>query len=386
MKQSKNISILSIETSCDDTAIAIIKASKTKNPNFKVLSNIISSQIKVHKKWGGVYPTLAKREHQKNLVPVLKTALTKAKMIKKGSSQPKNLDNILEREEILLKQLRTFLKTHQKPDIDLISVTNGPGLEPCLWVGVNFARALSYYWDIPIITVNHIKAHIFVNNIKKQLTKKDFPALCLIVSGGHTLLFLMKDFGKYEVIGETKDDAAGECFDKTAKILGLDYPGGPVISKMASQYKGKESIQLPRPMIKTNDYDFSFSGLKTAVLYNFKKAPPRIRKSKKYIQEMCFQIQQSIIDVLIKKTIKASRDYNVKTLILGGGVTANQELRKQLKRKVKQDFSNIQLMIPDPKHSTDNALMIAIAGYFRWKNNAKENWKNIKANANLRIG
>jgi len=265
-------------------------------------------------------------------------------------------------------------------------VTNGPGLEPCLWVGINFVKALSYYWDIPIISVNHIKAHIFVNNINKPLTNADFPALCLVVSGGHTQLILMKDFGKYKIIGETRDDAAGECFDKTAKILGLPYPGGPIIAKLASKTnRDPVSVSLPRPMINTKDYDFSFSGLKTAVLYDFKKRPLKIRKSKKYIQEMCAEIQQAIIDVLIKKTIKAAKDYKAKTIILGGGVSANKELRKQFKEKIKKDLSNIQYLIPNIQFSTDNAVMIAVAGYFRWKNGIREKWENIEAKANLRI-
>jgi len=378
------MNILAIETSCDDTGIAIIKANDKKRPDFNILSNIVSSQIEIHKKYGGVYPSLAKREHQKNLVPVLEKSLKKAKMLKKLEvlTKKKEIKKILEREPDLYKKLEKFLKKYQKPNIDLIAVTNGPGLEPCLWVGINFAKALSYYWDIPIISVNHIKAHIFVNALKKPLSPADFPALCLAVSGGHTLLFLMKDFGKYKVIGETRDDAAGECFDKVAKILGLEYPGGPIVAKLAK--KGNK-INLPRPMINTKDYDFSFSGLKTAVLYNFKNQPAKTKKSKKYIQEMCAETQQAIIDVLIKKTIKAAKAHEANTLILGGGVTANQELRKQLKNKIKKELPKIKYLIPDRSLSTDNAAMIGVAGYFRWKNKARENWKAIEAKANLRL-
>ncbi|MFH1656670.1 MAG: tRNA (adenosine(37)-N6)-threonylcarbamoyltransferase complex transferase subunit TsaD [Candidatus Nealsonbacteria bacterium] len=404
--EQKQITILAIETSCDDTGIAIIKAGTKKIPDFKILSNIISSQIEVHKKWGGVYPALAKREHQKNILPALEESLKKSKLLKKitikletpacipltaGSvvgKKIKKLKEILEREKDLAEKLIKFLEKYQKPNIDLIAVTNGPGLDPCLWVGVNFAKSLSYFWDIPILSVNHIKAHLFVNNIKNPLTKTSFPIIGLIVSGGHTQLVLMTNFGKYKILGETRDDAGGECFDKTAKILGLPYPGGPEIAKIASQIKTKKiklDIILPRPMINTKDYDFSFSGLKTAVLYDFKKRPLKIRKSKKYIQEMCIEIQQSIIDVLIKKTIKASKNYNAKTIILGGGVTANQELRKQFKQKIKKEIPKTKLLIPDSSLSTDNAVMIAIAGYFRWKNKTKENWQDIKAEPNLRI-
>ncbi len=390
--------ILSIETSCDDTGIAIIKTSGKKRPCFDILSNIVSSQVKIHQKYGGVHPTLAKREHQKNLVPVLKQALRKAKILKVSSSKyqvvnknrNKKLEKILIRERELYQKLERFFKKYQKPKIDAIAVTKGPGLEPCLWVGVNFAKALSYYWKIPIISINHIKAHIFVNVLtgfknRQQLTVGDFPAVCLIVSGGHTQLFLMENFGKYKMLGETRDDAAGECFDKTARVLGLGYPGGPAIAAYAAKSKvksQKSKLRLPRPMIYTKDYDFSFSGLKTAVLYQYQKSKI---KNQKYKQEMAKEIQQAIIDVLIKKTIKAVKNYKAKTLLLGGGVIANKELRKQLKEKIKKEQLNLECLIPDIKHCTDNAVMVGIAGYFRWRNGKIDNWKNIKAEANLRI-
>jgi len=393
--------ILAIETSCDDTGIAVIKTSGKKKPCFDILSNIVSSQVKIHQKYGGVYPALAKREHQRNLVPVLKKALKEAKILKVSSikyqvvsrDRNKNLKEILKREEYLFSKIRNFLIQYQKPKVDAIAVTVGPGLEPCLWVGVNFAKALSYYWKIPIISINHIKAHIFVNVLtgfknRQQLTIGDFPAVCLIVSGGHTQLFLMENFGKYKMLGETRDDAAGECFDKTARVLGLGYPGGPAIAAEAAKIKAqglKSKVKLPRPMIHTKDYDFSFSGLKTAVLYDFKKRPKRVQTSKKYITKISKEIQQAIIDVLIKKTIKAVKNYKTKTLLLGGGVIANKELRKQLKEKIKKERLNLECLIPDIKHCTDNAVMVGIAGYFRWRNGKIDNWEKIKAEANLRI-
>jgi len=325
------MNILAIETSCDDTAIAVVKVSGKKKPKFEILSNVISSQVEIHKKWGGVHPTLARREHEKNLPLVLKKAMKNIK-------------------------------------IDAVAVTVGPGLDPCLWTGINFAKDLAKKLKVKITPVNHIEAHILVNfnnNIK-------FPAMALIVSGGHTQLILVKDIGKYKLLGETRDDAAGECLDKVARILGLEYPGGPIISAKAKEVKSS-SIELPRPMINTKDYDFSFSGLKTAVLYNFKKQSLEKRKSEKYIREMCKETQQAVIDVLIKKTTRAVREYGAETIILGGGVTANIELRKQFKKK----FKNV--LAPDKKFSTDNAVMIAIAGYF---NKPKS---RIKADANLRI-
>ena len=363
--------ILAIETSCDDTCISVVK-------DFSILSNVISSQIEIHKPWGGVFPALAKREHQKNLVPVLKQSLQKAKLLKTKKQQQikkEKLAKILVREPDLYEELIEFLKKYQKPRIARLAVTIGPGLEPCLWTGVNFAKALSCYWNIPIIPINHIEAHIFANFIEK--TKIKFPAIALVVSGGHTQLLLMKTWGKYRFLGETRDDAAGECFDKTARILGLSYPGGPNIAKIAAR---TSDIKLPRPMIYSKDYDFSFSGLKTAVLYNFKE---RRRNSKKYIQGMCAEIQQAIIDVLIRKTLRAAEEYKAKTIILGGGVTANKELKKQFKTKIRKDKLNFAFQAPAAKFCTDNGAMVGIAAnYYQQKTKF---WRNIKANGNLRI-
>ncbi|MCX6760835.1 MAG: tRNA (adenosine(37)-N6)-threonylcarbamoyltransferase complex transferase subunit TsaD [Candidatus Nealsonbacteria bacterium] len=355
------MTILAIETSCDDTCVAIVEAKKNKSGqvNFKVLSNIVSSQVKLHAKYGGVYPALAKREHQKNLPIIVKKALKEA-----------------------------------GKNIDLISVTAGPGLEPCLWTGINFATDLSKKLKKPIIAINHIEAHILVNFINQnqilKIKSEIFPAICLVVSGGHTQLILMKDVGKYQILGETRDDAAGECFDKTARILGLGYPGGPIISRLADKQGIDQSpvsdelkIDLPRPMISQENYDFSFSGLKTAVLYDFKSRTDKTRKSKEYIQKMALEIQQAIIDVLIKKTLKAIRDYGAKSVILGGGVTANKELRKQLQQSLDNQKIKMNLLAPEQVLCTDNALMTAIAGFFQSLKRKK--WKNIKANANLKI-
>jgi len=334
--------ILAIETSCDDTCSAIVEAKRGNS--FKIISSIISSQVKLHAKYGGVFPSLAKREHQKNLPIVVKKALSLAK----------------------------------NPKIDLIAVTSGPGLEPCLWTGINFGKELSEKMNLPIIPANHIESHILANIISKNLV---FPAVCLIVSGGHTQIILAKEIGKYQILGETRDDAAGECFDKTARILGLSYPGGPIISKKAANLKNRKlNISLPRPMIYQKNYDFSFSGLKTAVLYDFKKRSLKERKSEQYIREMSAEIQQTIIDVLIKKTLKAAKDCRAKSIVLSGGVSANKELRKQFQKAVD---SRMILSLPDEKLCTDNAAMVAVAGYFSWKK--KKNWKKIEANANLRI-
>ncbi|MFH1894516.1 MAG: tRNA (adenosine(37)-N6)-threonylcarbamoyltransferase complex transferase subunit TsaD, partial [Patescibacteria group bacterium] len=303
--------------------------------------------------------------------------------------------------------------------IDLVAVTNGPGLEPCLWVGVNFAKDLAKKLDVPLIPVNHIEAHILVNflNTKykiprtrtssvrgRQNTSYLFPAVALVVSGGHTQIILVKDFGQYQILGETRDDAAGECFDKVARILGLGYPGGPIISRVAALKAGRISlpIKLPRPMMSQKNYDFSFSGLKTAVLYDFRKRAENIAKSPAYIQKMCQEAQQAIIDVLISKTIKAAKDFRAKSLILGGGVASNDELRKQFKLKIKNskyfldashpsdNFSQsskllkINFLVPPKNLSTDNAAMVAIAGYYNFTS-GKLSEREIEAEANLRI-
>lgn len=405
--------ILAIETSCDETAIAIAKIDpKEKNGNwggFKIISESIASQIEIHKKWGGVYPSLAKREHQKNLVPTLAQALKKANLLEK--KKPKNnlkkspiINEIFKQEFELGKKTKNFFKKYKKPNIDLIAVTVGPGLEPCLWGGVNFAKALSFFWDIPIIAVNHIEAHIFANWIlpteiknEKIKTKDIFPAICLIISGGHTQLILMKKFGQYKIIGETLDDAAGEAFDKIARILGLPYPGGPAIAKEAQKWqsahiKQKYGIKLPRPMINSKNFDFSFSGLKTAVLYDYKSRDKKVKKSKGYIQEMAYHAQTAIIDVLTEKTIKAARLFGCKSIILGGGVAANSELKKEFIKKINRgNLKNISFIAPEKELSTDNAKMIAACAFFYLKNNVKikkelfKDWKKIEALANLRI-
>ncbi len=354
--------ILAIETSCDDTGIAVLEI---KSGRFKVLSNIVASQIEVHKQYGGVFPMMAKREHLKNLPIALENSLKEAKIL------------------------------NPKKEINFIAVTNGPGLEPCLWTGVNFAKELSKLWNIPVVPVNHIESHILVNLLQTKNYKPQtnlFPAIALIVSGGHTQLILVRNIKKYKILGETRDDAAGECFDKCAKILGLEYPGGPIISKLAEGIVPQNI--LPRPMIHTKDYDFSFSGLKTAVLYKVKKdstVDQSVVLSKKYKAKMAAEVQQAIIDVLLKKTIQAIKDYKAKTLILGGGVSANQELRRQFKlalSEAKYGSTAVEpyFLCPPADLSTDNAVMIAVAGYFnRNKKVAPGKVATIKANANLRI-
>jgi N6-L-threonylcarbamoyladenine synthase len=348
--------VLGIDTSCDETCVAVLEV---RGSRFDVRSNIVSSQIEIHKKYGGVFPTLAKREHKKNLPIVFKKAIKEAK-----------------------------IKENQ---IDLVSVTIGPGLEPCLWVGVNFSKDLARKLNVPIVPVNHIEAHILVNfvdeNSKFQIpNSKIFPAICLVVSGGHTQLILMEKIGKYKLIGETRDDAAGECFDKVARLLGLGYPGGPAIEKFSKFQipNPKLKVELPRPMIKQKNYDFSFAGLKTAVLYDFLKRPEKVRKSKEYKILVAKEVQQAVIDVLISKAIRAAKEFSAKSIILGGGVVANGELRKQFLQNCKLQIANCKLIFPPKELCTDNGLMVAITGYFN-KETATKNFDKIEAIANLSI-
>jgi len=290
--------ILAIETSCDETAVAILEisarggpASGWKGQNFKVLANLVFSQINIHKKYGGVVPEVAARKHLENILPLLEKALAQAKVT--------------------------------QDDIDLIGVVYGPGLITSLIVGVETAKTLSFVWQKPLIPVNHVKAHILANLIEGdqgEFRKILFPALCLVVSGGHTSLVLLKGLNNFKTIGQTRDDAVGEAFDKVAKILGLGYPGGPIIAEKAEN-ADKEFFKLPRPMINSKDFDFSFSGLKTAVRTEWGKE--RFR-DKEAIRNMCASFQQACIDVLVSKTIAAAKKYNIKTVVLCGGVSANK--------------------------------------------------------------
>lgn len=392
--------ILSIETSCDETGIAIIESRGIERPTFVLRSHALASQVKIHKKWGGVVPNLAAREHQRNLVPILKMALSEAKLLTKNpksrilnpkknrNAKSETLNGILEREPVLLKEVTKFLKQYEMPNIDAIAVTVGPGLAPALWIGVNFAKALAYFWDKPIIPVNHMEGHIFSNFIEnpKSFAKVTFPALCLLVSGGHTQLVLINDVGKYKIIGETLDDAAGEAFDKVAIMLGLGYPGGPVVSKLAKRGNFK-AFDFPRPMMKHKNFNFSFSGLKTAVLYTLRDLQAKTYNLKPITSDICASFEQAVVDILVAKTIRAAHEYNVKDILLAGGVSANKKLRGALAKEVKKHLPHATFWKPTIEFSGDNGAMIAAAAHFEYRKNPNITvpWKKIEANANLRL-
>ena len=374
------MNILAIETSCDETAISIIKTKESSEKNtVTILSNVVISQIEIHKPYGGVFPALAKREHSKNLVPVLKQALQKARMLKPKTAvkisdeTEKKLADLLLREPELLSALSDFMPITQTPKIDAIAFTQGPGLPPALWVGLNFARALALVWQKPLIPVNHMEGHLFSSlingkeNAEQKITIPKLPALALLISGGHTEIVLVKDIFKYKVIGSTRDDAVGEAFDKAARILGLPYPGGPEISARAARFRKNGKIasgryKLPRPMLHSDDYDFSFSGIKTAVLYMAQKIPDMTEDIR---EEICYEFEEAAAETLISKTLRAAEKYCPKTILMGGGVSANSHLQQIFKKTFQENFPDADIFIPEKDCSTDNALMIAIAGYLR---------------------
>ncbi len=337
--------ILGIESSCDETAASIIEGRKD---SVNVLSNVVSSQIDIHKKYGGVIPEIAAREHVLDILPVVDKAIKDAGLNKKDLSG----------------------------EVDAIAVATGPGLVSSLMVGIETAKTLAYIFNTPLVSVNHIEGHVYANFINSN--EITFPSIVLTVSGGHTMLILMKDFNKFETLGETRDDAAGEAFDKAAQLMDIGYPGGPAISKLAEEVVGDNGINLPRPMIDSPNFEFSFSGLKTALLYELQKDS----EWKNKIPEYCQEFQQAIIDVLIKKTIKAAKKYGAKSILLAGGVSANKELRLQLEKEIKKELPETTFFKPELAYTTDNAAMIASAGYFKAHDNIYTKWNDIKVNPN----
>lgn len=314
--------VLGVETSCDETSVSIVSDGKD------VLSNVVLSQIDIHKEYGGVVPEIASREHVKGITYVFDKALHDAHI--------------------------------KYEDIDLIAVTKGPGLIGSLLIGVNAAKVISLNYNIPIVGVHHIAGHIYANYIDNGM---EFPLLALVVSGGHTELILMKDHYEFEKLGETQDDAVGEAYDKVARVLGLPYPGGPIVDKKANL--GKDTLNFPRPMVDSGDFNFSFSGLKSHVInihHNMMQ-----RKEEINIEDFCASFQEAVTDVLVNKTIQAKKIFKVKQIIVAGGVAANSGLRRKMKEKI----TDIPVYFPKMAYCTDNAAMIASAGYFQYLKQGK---------------
>jgi len=380
--------ILAIETSCDETAVSFIEGNgASPNISFHVRGNALYSQARKHAAYGGVYPSLAKREHAANLVPLLDQALAAAgaKVQQPWTMEEEQcvaLTQLLTREERLADILIAYLTSIAPPKLDALAVTQGPGLEPALWVGINFARALSMIWGIPIIPVNHLEGHIVASAVDAhkdgyQLAELAFPVLGLILSGGHTEFVHASTWGSYNVIGHTRDDSIGEAFDKVARLLGIAYPGGPGLSHLAAT--GRRALEthmvpaggtmrpLPRPMIHSGDLDFSFSGLKTAVLYQVRALEKLTDEQRAYIAA---DFENAVTEVVLKKTARALAQHPASTFVLGGGVSANTRLRSQLTRLFKESFPTVTLRMPSPDLSTDNAVMIGMAGYLMHLRNA----------------
>ena len=312
----KDILVLAVESSCDETSVAVIKN------GTEILSNVVASQIESHKRFGGVVPEVASRHHVESVTLVFEEALEVANV--------------------------TW------DDIDAITVTEGPGLIGSLLIGINAAKALAFAHDIPLVGVHHIAGHIYANQLVEPL---EFPLLALVVSGGHTELVYMKDHYQFEVIGETLDDAVGEAYDKVARTLSLPYPGGPHIDRLAAV--GEDTYKLPRVWLDKDSYDFSFSGLKSAVINTVHNAKQR---GEEIVPEnLAASFQASVVEVLVEKTMRAAREYNVKQIIVAGGVSANKGLRKGLEEAVAKD-GHIKLTVPPFSLCTDNAAMIGAAG------------------------
>jgi N6-L-threonylcarbamoyladenine synthase len=348
--------ILAIESSCDETAAAIV-SKNPKEEHVKILSNVVASSLVLHSKTGGVIPNIAAREQLKAIIPVIEQAIEDSKL--------------------------------KIEDLDAIAVTQGPGLIGSLLIGVETAKTLAYLWNKPIIPVNHLFGHIYANfigeiknlklKIKNYAAKIKFPLIVLLVSGGHTDLLYMEKHGSIKWLGGTRDDAAGEAFDKIGRLLSLPYPAGPVIESIAKDANDK-AFNFPRPMIGSKDFDFSFSGLKAAVWREVMKTKNMGEKTK---ADIAASVQKSIIDVLIRKTLKAAKKYNVKSVLLSGGVAANQKLRDEFKLKIKNEKLKIKIFAPQKSMCTDNAAMIGTYAAFHPE---KVPWDKATANPELYFG
>ncbi len=340
VKMDKDILILAIESSCDETAAAVVKNGRT------VLSNVISSQIALHTLYGGVVPEIASRKHMEKINQVIKQALSEA---------------------------GTELK-----DMDAIGVTYGPGLVGALLVGVAEAKAISYACKKPLIGVHHIEGHVSANFIEHKDLKP--PFLCLIVSGGHTHLVIVKDYGKYEIIGRTHDDAAGEAFDKVARAIGLGYPGGPKVDKLAKE-GDKHAVNFPRANIAGSPFDFSFSGLKSAVLNHLNSCAMKGEEVNN--ADIAASFQEAVVDALVSKTMAAAKEYKMDQIAMAGGVASNSALRQAMEQACIQN--GFKLYYPSPILCTDNAAMIGAAAYYEYLNGTRHGL-DLNAVPNLKIG
>ena len=333
----KDTLILAIESSCDETAASVVKNGRT------ILSNVISSQIELHKLYGGVVPEIASRKHIEKINQVIEEALEEAEV---------TLD-----------------------DLDAVGVTYGPGLVGALLVGVAEAKAISYAKKLPLVGVHHIEGHVSANYIEHPDLEP--PFMCLIVSGGHTHLVIVKDYGEFEILGRTRDDAAGEAFDKVARAISLGYPGGPKIDKLAKEGNA-EAIQFPKAKLESGPYDFSFSGVKSAVLNYINKCKMQGEEFDR--ADLAASFQKAVVDTLVEKAVKAAKEYHMDKLAIAGGVASNSALRGAMENACKKE--GIQFYYPSPIFCTDNAAMIGCAAYYKYLNGGMDDL-NLDAQANL---
>ena len=382
--------ILSVETSCDETSVALLAWSGERR--FTTLSHLTHSQASLHAQYGGVFPAMARREHATNLMPLLFAALQESKLLI-PRARPKPLDahlrrkveSYLKRDPEMAEKIILLAEQYQRPPLAAIAVTYGPGLEIALWMGFHTARSLSLVWNCDLVPTNHMEGHIYASLVTQEarLHKPSYPSLALLISGGHTELVLITGEHRYQVIGRTLDDAVGEAYDKSARLLGLPYPGGPLVSQQAELARqtggNKGRLSLPRPLLHSKDYHFSFSGLKTAVR-TLVQAQSRL--SKQFKQQLSLEFEEAVAEVLIHKTTRAIDEFGVKELIIGGGVSANTNLRRAFQSLCEE--KNIPLHLPQLSLSGDNALMINLAGYRRWrKKNYPQRVTRVKGNLEL---
>jgi N6-L-threonylcarbamoyladenine synthase len=486
---SNAMKIMSIETSCDETGVAIL-AQDNGNKKITLLGNALASQIELHAQYGGVFPAMAKRAHAQKIVPLMKSALEEAGLLipyrktsnetdtsstppsAAGTAARETILSICTHEDEMVTDFIELFNAYQKPDIDYIAVTVGPGLEPALWVGINAAKVLAAVWDIPVIPVNHMEGHVVTaaviessfqapqhSDFEKQYSKTEpeqdvtfsgpsvqyaarsgsqkkiyparegiavpnkyyefqnlqFPLLALLVSGGHTELVLVNNYGDYKKIGQTRDDAVGEAFDKVARMLGLPYPGGPAVSKLAREFRASPSasnaatFEMPRPMLHSGDYDFSFSGIKTAMLYTIRDLTENnsreLTDTEK--QALACAFEDAVVEVIIKKTLRAAEEsrlndsvgqVHIQTIVVGGGVAGNTYLREQLlsaRNFLAEKGTSIEVLFPEPWLATDNAVMIGLAAFARIMEGSSHSNSSgqvqtqdpltLKANGNLSI-
>lgn len=399
--------LLAIETSCDETAVAVLSCNGQKqDARYMALGNKLYSQVEKHAPYGGVFPTIAKREHAANLLPLLVDALNEAGILTQSQRDlsghlVEELSLTLAREPELFRMMVNFLASVERPPLNAIAVTHGPGLEPALWVGITFAQALSAAWKLPLIPVNHLEGHVAAA-IAKETAQREFtleeirfPAIILLISGGHTELILLRDWFHYEQVGTTRDDAVGEAFDKVARLLNLPHPGGVNLANLAEQVRHvihghyhhpeSTSCSLPRPMLNSGDLDFSFSGLKTAVLYflkNVQNLDDELRA------RIAIEFENAVGEVLAAKTRRAMELFGAQTLIVGGGVSANKHVRRSLTDMVNTVFPGTTIYLPRQELATDNAIMIGLAGYLRFLQNdilPAERRSELVAKGNLKL-